>query len=1575
MPRPFFRPFRSTLAFGAALVLVSVASACGEDAVDEQDTVSFNEPDNGPADLGTSSSSGVNDTGSSTSGGTKDAGSTTSSSGGDTSGGSGSSSGDTSGGSGSSSGDTSGGSGSSSGDGGSSTSGGDGSSSSGADVNDAGSSGGTTCSTSCYNKCGKFQGSKCCNCDKSCTTYKDCCKDYQALCGGTVSDAGGTSSSSGADAGGSSSGGNDGGGSSSGGSQDAGPAQYTDIGCQLVPPALPAGSLVINELMINPKKTIDQFGEWIEIHNPTANPIALGGLIVGDATGTQSFKIAGCTLFVNAGGFVVLGVNGDSAKNGGYKPDYVYSQNDLSMNNVAGSVVLKVGTTVIDQVTWTLETWPYSELDGKAASLDPAKAAADKNDKYPFTWCPSSVPMQLGDFGSPGKKNPICPKPPDDDKDEIPNAKDNCPQKANPKQENGDKDTLGDACDNCPKIPNQDQKDSDFDGIGDACDKIECGDGDLDKGEECDDGNQTPNDGCEKCKVKKIIPSKVWITEVFVDTEQVSKGEWLEIYNGGGKDENINGWTIKTGKGGSHKIKVGNGVLTLKQGEYMVIGASTSTLYNGKVDISYAWADAKGNSQIFLDDKADSIEIWNNTVLIDRIDYGTKTPKPATGKSLMLDPQFSSAAYNDKGVYWCYAYNKWQFSQDFGTPGKKNDTCIPAKADKDGDLVNNENDNCIFVANKAQADNDGDGIGDACDNCPVVANKDQADKDNDDRGDLCDNCVNFPNNDQKDSDGDGWGDFCDSLTCGNGKVDKYEECDDNNTKSGDGCSGNCLKESFKAGDVIFTELMINPTKVSDKKGEWIELHNTTDKTIDINGWLLKDVGPGHTINSPKPLRIKPGAYIVIGNSDLPKENGNYQAAYKYSNVSMTNLQGVVALKWKNVVIDSVQYYAKGFFCDPKNPKPGCQDQGFDIGIGQSLSLDPTAKSHNSNDLADNWCKGKKKYGDGDFGTPAAANPSCANPCMTGKKPNQTAKKDGTKCGEGLWCQKGECVPQPKCGDGVKNQKSEECDDGNNKGGDGCDASCIKEPDPKPDGTLIITEIQNNPDADKDDSSQWFEVYNATGKSIDLTGWRLKDGKVGGNNHTIKPRCGDGATMATEQCDDGNTKDGDGCSKTCKTEGTCTCLKLDGKKAYVSLTKKVKPLDYPKKMTLHGWFLLDSATGGHACKVNGKLQPCSDLFSYGIQGDYRLGMRSMGGALWAIVGADSHKVTDLQVGVNKYTGVWMHLAITIDGDNGGAWLNGRLVKEFKVVNWPSGAAEAKRLTIGGVQDAQGLLSAAMHGRVTSFHVATKVLFTRSFGPQPKLQSAYKGDLVALKLDEGKGTTLSDDSGNLHQAGHNGGVWASKSSGPSGPYCANGGVLFPETKAMTPGFDALWVKSFTYAVIGRSVQPSLNNCTPVTYGWADNPGHGFFELGLVKDTIELVNKSGKTIDMVAYAGNWPSGIGRSMMLDHAQKNCLDTAKNNDVKCWKPAGLKCWYGCNWAANSTYWCCGGKTLKKVPTGKKDAKGNPIYEDKLVDCPTTCGASEVCEFTLANKCKSSAHKCCLQRDNGTPGKPNVCPQ
>ena len=89
-----------------------------------------------------------------------------------------------------------------------------------------------------------------------------------------------------------------------------------------------------------------------------------------------------------------------------------------------------------------------------------------------------------------------------------------------------------------------------------------------------------------------------------------------------------------------------------------------------------------------------------------------------------------------------------------------------------------------------------------------------------------------------------------------------------------------------------------------------------------------------------------------------------------------------------------------------------------------------------------------------------------------------------------------------CGNGILDP-GEQCDDGNNIDGDGCDANCTP---------------------------------TACGNGIHTAGEDCDDGNTvsgdGCDSNCTFPRCGNGVTAGTEQCDDGNAVDGDGCDSNC-----------------------------------------------------------------------------------------------------------------------------------------------------------------------------------------------------------------------------------------------------------------------------------------------------------------------------------------------------------------------------------------------------------------------------------------------------------
>lgn len=107
-------------------------------------------------------------------------------------------------------------------------------------------------------------------------------------------------------------------------------------------------SLLIAEVMVDPREVDDEVGEWIELLNAGGEPVNLLSYVL--ATHDREHVI-GRDLWIDPGQVVVLGADGNRALNGGLAVDYVYDQ--LRLRNQNGSLILyAAGMVAVDQVSW-----------------------------------------------------------------------------------------------------------------------------------------------------------------------------------------------------------------------------------------------------------------------------------------------------------------------------------------------------------------------------------------------------------------------------------------------------------------------------------------------------------------------------------------------------------------------------------------------------------------------------------------------------------------------------------------------------------------------------------------------------------------------------------------------------------------------------------------------------------------------------------------------------------------------------------------------------------------------------------------------------------------------------------------------------------------------------------------------------------------------------------------------------------------------------------------------------------------------------------------------------------------------
>jgi fibro-slime domain-containing protein len=136
------------------------------------------------------------------------------------------------------------------------------------------------------------------------------------------------------------------------------------------------------------------------------------------------------------------------------------------------------------------------------------------------------------------------------------------------------------------------------------------------------------------------------------------------------------------------------------------------------------------------------------------------------------------------------------------------------------------------------------------------------------------------------------------------------------------------------------------------------------------------------------------------------------------------------------------------------------------------------------------------------------------------------------------------APAPACGDGMLNQTSEQCDDGNTLPGDCCSGTCQIEPNCSCDANganchsiFVCGDGTRDPGEACDDGN----TTSGDGCSADChaiePGYSCPTPGQPCVHHYV---CGDGTLDPNEGCDDGNNTDGDGCSAHCRIEQGYKC---------------------------------------------------------------------------------------------------------------------------------------------------------------------------------------------------------------------------------------------------------------------------------------------------------------------------------------------------------------------------------------------------------------------------------------------------
>jgi lamin tail-like protein len=164
------------------------------------------------------------------------------------------------------------------------------------------------------------------------------------------------------------------------------------------PAPLPAGALVVTEIMANPSQVPDADGEWFELYNSTPSVIDLNGLTVRD-DGTDSFTVA-TSLVIGSGSYLALGRSSVSS-NGGADVAYVYS--GFTLDDDGDEIILFYRGVQVDRVAYHPG---FPMVAGAAMNLQPG--ANQTGNDFASSWCAATTVYGAGDAGTPGAVNRNC---------------------------------------------------------------------------------------------------------------------------------------------------------------------------------------------------------------------------------------------------------------------------------------------------------------------------------------------------------------------------------------------------------------------------------------------------------------------------------------------------------------------------------------------------------------------------------------------------------------------------------------------------------------------------------------------------------------------------------------------------------------------------------------------------------------------------------------------------------------------------------------------------------------------------------------------------------------------------------------------------------------------------------------------------------------------------------------------------------------------------------------------------------------------------------------------------------------
>ncbi|MBT3221814.1 MAG: hypothetical protein HN348_22275 [Proteobacteria bacterium] len=211
----------------------------------------------------------------------------------------------------------------------------------------------------------------------------------------------------------------------------------------------------------------------------------------------------------------------------------------------------------------------------------------------------------------------------------------------------------------------------------------------------------------------------------------------------------------------------------------------------------------------------------------------------------------------------------------------------------------------------------------------------------------CDGLSDF------DADGDGWDVEPQGDDCNDSAAEIYPGGIERDDGIDQDCDGKIDEGFIDLGDLIVTEVLLDPEQADDVEGQYIEILNLSQRDVYLSEVIIGSLDGFDYLNN---VWLGPGEMAVYCSSTRIQTNGGIQCNGKLP--AVLGDDDWLKLEFDSLVVDEVDWGSW------QTPLPG-----------YAWELSASKQDGDLNDDETSWCLAQNTFGDGDYGSPGSAN-SC-----------------------------------------------------------------------------------------------------------------------------------------------------------------------------------------------------------------------------------------------------------------------------------------------------------------------------------------------------------------------------------------------------------------------------------------------------------------------------------------------------------------------------------------------------------------------------------------------------------------------